>query len=87
MPRLHGVDAERFIERELTEVAVNSTLWEAIFLAASTGEYWLETFPHSERHGGGPLDLELVSPDLVRRKLESEEGWERREVPASPEAD
>jgi hypothetical protein len=77
--RLQGAEAQRFIQRELREFAVNSEIWEVIHRSPESGEFWLETFPHSELHGGGPPDPEPIAEHVVVEKLKSEDGWVRHE--------
>jgi len=34
--------------------------WENFYVDDSTQEKWIEEYPHSEMHGGGPPQLRLI---------------------------
>ena len=42
--------------------------WEVLYRNPDDGEYWERTYPHSERHGGGPPQLQRLPLETVKRK-------------------
>lgn len=58
----HGTEATEFAKK-LTEVSVNAREWKTLYRCAACGTYWLETYPHSEYHGGGLPELDKIKDD------------------------
>ena len=54
---------------ELEKVATDPNSWEALWRRYGDGSYWLETYPKSERHGGGSPDLERIEDAAAARFL------------------
>jgi hypothetical protein len=50
---LKGNDLVSFVKARLTEVRVNSEMWEIEYIDSMTGERWLMDYPNSGYHGGG----------------------------------
>jgi hypothetical protein len=46
--------------KHLTEVKVDSTSWQIFYLDTVTSEKWVQEYPQSESHGGGPPILRLI---------------------------
>jgi hypothetical protein len=53
--------------------------WETLFRDPGDGRLWERTYPHSERHGGGPAQLLVVDPAFAERKY----GWKFEKVSAT----
>lgn len=51
---LNGRTAEEYAQSHLKKLSVNGELWEILFECPITGIQWIEDFPQSEAHGGGP---------------------------------
>lgn len=54
---------ERLIANSLKEIAVSKEGWEILYKDPTDGRYWELTYPNSERQGGGPLKLAVISPE------------------------
>ncbi len=50
-------EAKEYADGHLDQVEVRADGWEVVYRCASTGVRWLEDYPHSEEHGGGPMRL------------------------------
>ncbi|HET9057246.1 MAG TPA: Imm27 family immunity protein [Chitinophagaceae bacterium] len=44
----------------LKKVEVDKVNWKVYYLDEKTNEKWVEEYPHSEMHGGGPPQLRLL---------------------------
>jgi hypothetical protein len=60
--RLEGNEAASYAAGHLRQLSVDNDSWNAIYRCPKTGAEWTESFPQSERHGGGP-------PLLIRNRL------------------
>jgi hypothetical protein len=78
--KLHGVEAQEFARENLRQFLVNSETWEVFWWRPEPFELWLETFPHSEAHGGGPQDLTPAAPLELEQKLSAYSGWDAPDV-------
>lgn len=72
--KLHGAEAQDFARENLRKLVVNSETWEVFWWRPKPFQFWLETFPHSEAHGGGPQDLALVPSSELDQKLSASSG-------------
>lgn len=54
---LKGVEAQHYAKKHLQQVRIDSINWETEYVCLDTGKHWLEDYPHSEYHGGGPPRL------------------------------
>jgi hypothetical protein len=54
----------------LREVATSllSGGWETLFVDPDDNRYWERTYPQGEMHGGGPPQLEVISPEIAKEK-------------------
>ena len=50
-------EAKQYADGHLEEVEVRADGWEVLYRCPVTGRKWLEDYPRSEEHGGGPLRL------------------------------
>jgi hypothetical protein len=46
--------------RSLKKVRADGSKWEVYYTDTATGEKWIEDYPSSEYHGGGPPRLRMV---------------------------
>ncbi len=71
---LVGIDEiNRFINKHLTELAVDSSGWEKLYFNKLTTEYWILTYSASDEHGGGkPLLTQVTEQDARKFKGEYE---------------
>lgn len=69
-----GIDEiNSFINKHLTELAVDSSGWEKLYSNKLTTEYWILTYPASDEHGGGqPLLTQVTERDAMKFKDEYE---------------
>ena len=59
------------IENRLELLATDPSGWESLYRDSRDGRLWERTYPHSERHGGGPALLHMLSRDHAVSKY----GW------------
>lgn len=59
---LTGAEAARYV-MHLRLVAQYADAWEAEYVCDQTGHRWLEDYPRSEQHGGGPPRLRRIALD------------------------
>lgn len=56
-------EAKEYADEHLEELEVRASGWEVIYKCPVTGHRWLEDYPRSGEHGGGPMRLRrLVDP-------------------------
>jgi hypothetical protein len=65
--RLEGNKGEEFARKNLVQVVVDVENWQVLHRNPKTGEYWKESFPRSEMHGGGPALFEKISEEEAKR--------------------
>jgi hypothetical protein len=53
---LDGREAQDYADH-LRQLKVDPVNWETLYECPITGKHWLETFPQSNLHGGGPPRL------------------------------
>jgi len=51
---------EEFYKKREQLKLIRQLNWENFYLDETTNEKWIEEFPHSEMHGGGPPQLRLI---------------------------
>lgn len=73
--RFEGAAAQEFARRELRQLMVNPVTWEVLWWRPDPPQLWLETFPRSGAHGGGPALLRLVSTDELEATSLRDDGW------------
>ena len=66
--RLEGAEAEYYIRDHLRKVSTDPQTWEVLLECPNTGMRWLERFPKSELHGGGPPVLDRLNDDVEASK-------------------
>jgi hypothetical protein len=59
---LWDAEAKRYADEHLTQQEVRADGWEVLYACAATGARWLEDWPRSAEHGGGPCRLRRVDP-------------------------
>ena len=59
---------DALIQTELIFLYTDQSGWSALYKDKNDGRYWERIFPHSERHGGGPPTLRIISFDDAIRK-------------------
>jgi hypothetical protein len=67
--RLEGNEGQEFARKNLVQVVVDDVNWKVLHRNSTTGEYWRESFPQSEMHGGGPPVFEKISEEEARREF------------------
>jgi len=55
------ITGERFYEKIKKLKLVKQLNWENYYIDELTNEKWIEEYPHSEMHGGGPPQLRLIN--------------------------
>lgn len=55
----------------LIALAHDESGWDVLYRDPADGRFWELTYPQSEMHGGGPAQLQLVAPEVARKKC----GW------------
>ncbi|MEE2691656.1 MAG: Imm27 family immunity protein [Pseudomonadota bacterium] len=58
--RIHWLTREQFSFVKSTDDG-----WSRLYWDAHDGRYWELTYPHSEMHGGGPAQIEEVTPEYA----------------------
>ena len=59
---------EWLTKQKLQRIAKDSSGWETLYRDPRDGRLWELTYPQSERHGGGPRRLHVVSRDEAATK-------------------
>lgn len=54
-------EARALIRSGLEQLEVRAEGWEVLYRCLARGTLWLEDYPHSEEHGGGPMRLRITS--------------------------
>ena len=54
-------EAKAYADVHLQQVEVRAEGWEVLYRCPTTSARWLEDYPHSEEHGGGPMRLRQLS--------------------------
>ncbi|MGH8550820.1 MAG: Imm27 family immunity protein [Methylococcales bacterium] len=60
LQKLWDEEAKAYIQKHLIKVEVRADGWEIVYRCPDTGLQWLRDYPHSERHGGGPMRLRRI---------------------------
>ncbi|NLX06645.1 MAG: hypothetical protein GXY33_16025 [Phycisphaerae bacterium] len=60
---LNGAEAQEFARLHLNLIRVDVESWITEYVCPETGGRWIEDYPHSEMHGGGPPRLRRVARD------------------------
>ena len=76
-----GVDGDRtceridwLIENVLQQIGYHkeNLAWETLYRDPQDGRFWVKTYPHSERHGGGPAALICISEEKAKADFDAE---------------
>jgi hypothetical protein len=67
---LEGNEGQEFAKKNLVQVQVDDANWRVLHRNPKTGEYWEESFPESELHGGGPPVFKKISEEEAKRKFD-----------------
>jgi len=59
---------EELITNFLKRIAVSKDGWEILYKDPTDGRYWELTYPNSERQGGGPPKLTVISSEEAEFK-------------------
>lgn len=70
--RLEGNEGHEFARKNLVQLVVDDVKWKVLHRNPTTGEYWKESFPHSERQGGGPPVFEKISEAEAKQEFKIE---------------
>lgn len=54
-------EAKRYADEHLQMVQDRTAEWEVLYRCPDTGRMWLEDYPRSEEHGGGPMRLRVTT--------------------------
>ena len=54
-------EAKAYADDHLQQVEMRAEGWEVVYRCPGTGARWLEDYPNSEEHGGGPMRLRQLS--------------------------
>lgn len=60
---LWDAEAKDYQSAHLKVLKVQAGGWEVLFRCPATGLLWLEDWPNSEEHGGGPRRLRRIPDD------------------------
>ncbi|WP_133470152.1 Imm27 family immunity protein [Paraglaciecola marina] len=58
-----------YINANLVKVATDDSGWNALYLNKIDNQYWVLTYPRSEVHGGGHLELQKITELSAKRKF------------------
>jgi hypothetical protein len=72
MDRLEGNEGKEFARVHLVEVVVDDVNWKILHRNPATNEYWKESFPQSEMHGGGPPVFDRISKEEAKEEFKIE---------------
>lgn len=56
------------IKQYLKKITTDESGWEVLYIDPSDKRYWELTYSNSEVHGGGALNLRVISENEARRK-------------------
>lgn len=61
---------EWLVANELKKIASSTQWgdWETLFQDPSDGRYWERTYPQGNLQGGGPPQLQVISPEEAKAK-------------------
>jgi hypothetical protein len=51
-------------------VKTDESGWVTLYLHKTTNQYWVQTYPNSEMHGGGQPKLEQVAAAVAKKKFD-----------------
>ncbi len=63
LTELWEAGAVRYADSHLDEIEVRASGWERILKCPQTDQLWLEDYPRSAEHGGGPVRLRRMPAD------------------------
>lgn len=66
-------EAKGYADLHLEQVEVRGDGWEVVYRCPSTGVRWLEEYPYSHEHGGGPMRLRQLLEQPGSRRPRSED--------------
>ena len=61
-----SVRIEELVGAHLVLLATDASGWSMLFRDPEDGRLWEHSYPHSERHGGGPPRLSVISLEEAR---------------------
>ncbi len=67
--RLEGNEGQESARKYLVQVIVDDVNWRVLHRNPATGEYWMEYFPQSEMHGGGPPVFVKISSEEAMKEF------------------
>ena len=59
---------QALIHEHLVRITSSDDGWDSLYRDPTDGRLWELTYPHSERHGGGPPRLKHLEPADAARK-------------------
>lgn len=59
---------EWLVKSRLEKLAKDPSGWETLYQDPRDGRLWEHTYPQGHMHGGGPPQLNLLSPDIAASK-------------------
>jgi hypothetical protein len=54
---LLNAEAKTYADAHLEQVGLRDDGWTVVYRCPDTGREWIEEYPRSEEHGGGPMRL------------------------------
>lgn len=62
---------EDFARDNFEEIAINKEQWKVLYRDTSSGQLWLQYYPHASAHGGGPPVFVEINLDDARQQFGS----------------
>lgn len=66
---MQGTEAEKFIATNCIKIATDDSGWEILYRDKNSQEYWVQTYPNSEQHGGGESVIINISKEEAGAKF------------------
>ena len=63
-------EVDIYIDLNLVKVKTDESGWVTIYLHKTTNQYWVQTYPNSEMHGGGQPKLEQIAAAVAKKKFD-----------------
>jgi hypothetical protein len=63
-------EVDIYIDLNLVKVKTDESGWVTLYLHKTTNQYWVQTYPNSEMHGGGQPKLEQVAAAVAKKKFD-----------------
>ena len=67
---LHGREGQEYARGHLEQLMVNDVKWIVLHRCPVTGKYWIEHFPQSSGHAGGPPEFRQISEETATAQFE-----------------